>query len=157
MADDRLTEQQYRCLLLSRDMTDFEIARELGIHPGTVNKHISAALKRLGVHDRREARRLMGMVGNTPGVADTISQSPPIDLAPVHEVRTPGVDGSTGTAAGGWIIRGPYRLKGSVAPTILAFTVVGTLLLAAVSGIALSIANALNPISVSYYAKERPE
>lgn len=138
-------------------MTDFEIARELDIHPGTVNKHISAALKRLGVHDRREARRLLGMVGNPPGGADTISVAPQIALAAVHEVRTPGADGSTEWTWRHGILRGPYRFRGSLAPTILAFCVLGMLLLAAISGIALSIANTLNPISGSYYAKERSE
>lgn len=149
----RLTDRQRECLILARDRTDKEIARHLGISAHTVNKHIAAAMRSFGTSSRREAIRLV-LVENPPGELDAIPTSQPLASAPGGEVRPTGADASTT----GWrasVLRGPLRSKGSVAPTMLAFTVFGLVALAAVTGIALSIANTLNPISSAHYAQEQ--
>ena len=56
----RLTEQQRVCLrLVCAQMTSKEIARLLGIEPGSVDQHIKAAMRILGVGDRRTAARML--------------------------------------------------------------------------------------------------
>ena len=56
----RLTEQQRVCLrLVYAHMTSKEIARMLGIEPGSVDQHVKAAMRVLGVGDRRSAAKLL--------------------------------------------------------------------------------------------------
>jgi DNA-binding CsgD family transcriptional regulator len=56
----RLTEQQRACLrLVYAHLTSKEIAPLLGIEPGSVDQHIKAAMKTLGVGDRRTAARIL--------------------------------------------------------------------------------------------------
>lgn len=153
MGEGRLTPSQLQCLRMSRDMSDYEIARELNIHPGTVNKHISAAMRRLGVHDRRAARRVMGMVDNPPGVADPIPHAAPIDLGHKGEVRLEGGGRST-TGETSWLLAGPFRIKGSLTPMILTFCLLGLFFLAGVAGLMSVISNSLNPISAHHYGQE---
>ncbi|HEX8642517.1 MAG TPA: helix-turn-helix transcriptional regulator [Allosphingosinicella sp.] len=55
----RLTDQQRTCLrLVSAGLTSKEIAPRLGIEPGSVDQHIKAAMRILGVGHRRSAARL---------------------------------------------------------------------------------------------------
>jgi DNA-binding CsgD family transcriptional regulator len=55
----RLTEQQRACLRhVYAHLTSKEIAPLMGIEPGSVDQHIKAAMKTLGVGDRRTAARL---------------------------------------------------------------------------------------------------
>jgi len=55
----RLTEQQRACLRhVYAHLTSKEIAPILGIEPGSVDQHIKAAMKTLGVGDRRTAARI---------------------------------------------------------------------------------------------------
>lgn len=57
---ERLTEQQRVCLrLVYAHMTSKEIAPQLGIEPGSVDQHIKAAMRILGVGDRRAAARML--------------------------------------------------------------------------------------------------
>jgi DNA-binding CsgD family transcriptional regulator len=57
---DRLTEQQRICLRhVYAHLTSKEIAPLLGIEPGSVDQHIKAAMRVLGVSDRRTAARLL--------------------------------------------------------------------------------------------------
>ncbi|HEY0414610.1 MAG TPA: helix-turn-helix transcriptional regulator [Allosphingosinicella sp.] len=56
----RLTEQQRACLrFVYAHMTSKEIAPRLGIEPGSVDQHIKAAMRVLGVGDRRTAARIL--------------------------------------------------------------------------------------------------
>jgi DNA-binding CsgD family transcriptional regulator len=56
----RLTEQQRVCLrLVYTHMTSKEIARLLGLEPGSVDQHIKTAMRILGVSERRVAARLL--------------------------------------------------------------------------------------------------
>ncbi len=53
---DRLTDQQRICLrFVYAHMTSKQIAPRLGIEPGSVDQHIKAAMRVLGVGDRRTA------------------------------------------------------------------------------------------------------
>lgn len=55
----RLTEQQRACLRhVYAHLTSKEIAPLMGIEPGSVDQHIKAAMKTLGVGDRRTAARI---------------------------------------------------------------------------------------------------
>lgn len=55
----RLTEQQRACLRhVYAHLTSKEIAPIMGIEPGSVDQHIKAAMKTLGVGDRRTAARI---------------------------------------------------------------------------------------------------
>ena len=55
----RLTEQQRACLRhVYAHLTSKEIAPILGIEPGSVDQHIKAAMKTLGVGDRRTAAKV---------------------------------------------------------------------------------------------------
>jgi len=55
----RLTEQQRACLRhVYGHLTSKEIAPLMGIEPGSVDQHIKAAMKTLGVGDRRTAARI---------------------------------------------------------------------------------------------------
>lgn len=57
---ERLTEQQRACLrMVYLHMTSKEIAPRLGIEPGSVDQHIKAAMRTLGVGERRTAARLL--------------------------------------------------------------------------------------------------
>jgi len=56
----RLTDQQRACLrFVASGMTSKEIAPLLRIEPGSVDQHIKAAMRILGVGDRRSAARLL--------------------------------------------------------------------------------------------------
>lgn len=53
-----LTVQQRRVLaLLPRELTNKQIAEELGISPNTVKAHLRDAMRKIGAHDRIEAAR----------------------------------------------------------------------------------------------------
>src|ERR1041384_7477035 len=55
----KLTEQQRACLRhVYAHLTSKEIAPLMGIEPGSVDQHIKAAMKTLGVGDRRTAARI---------------------------------------------------------------------------------------------------
>jgi DNA-binding CsgD family transcriptional regulator len=75
----RLTEQQRICLRhVYAHKTSKEIAPLMGIEPGSVDQHIKAAMKTLGVPDRRSAARLLAQHEGLP-------EAPPIPaLTMVH-------------------------------------------------------------------------
>ncbi|MDB5705954.1 MAG: regulatory protein LuxR [Sphingomonas bacterium] len=85
---DRLTPAQKACLRLVPFYGTDAIAGKLGIAPGTVNNHIAAAVKVLGVTSRKTAARLLiesegapeklpmekiGMVGGAVAGEETLS------------------------------------------------------------------------------------
>jgi DNA-binding CsgD family transcriptional regulator len=56
----RLTEKQRECLrLVYAHHSSKEIAPRLGVEPGTVDQYIKAAMRTLGVSDRRAAARML--------------------------------------------------------------------------------------------------
>ncbi len=79
----RLTEQQRACLrLVSANMTSKEIAPYLGIEPGSVDQHLKAAMRILGVGDRRAAARLLAEHEGRLLFQPLVYQSPELELAP---------------------------------------------------------------------------
>lgn len=57
---ERLTDMQRKCLrLVYAHLSSKEIAPRLGIEPGTVDQYVKAAMRTLGVADRRAAARLL--------------------------------------------------------------------------------------------------
>ena len=60
----RLTNQQRQCLrLVYAHMSSKEIAQQLGVEPGTVDQYVKAAMRILGVSDRRAAARMLAEYG----------------------------------------------------------------------------------------------
>jgi len=56
----RLTDKQRECLrLVYAHMSSKEIAQRLGVEPGTVDQYVKAAMRILGVSDRRAAARML--------------------------------------------------------------------------------------------------
>jgi DNA-binding CsgD family transcriptional regulator len=56
----RLTEKQRECLrLVYAHLSSKEIAPRLGVEPGTVDQYIKAAMRTLGVSDRRHAAQML--------------------------------------------------------------------------------------------------
>jgi DNA-binding CsgD family transcriptional regulator len=56
----RLTDKQRECLrLVYAHLSSKEIAPRLGVEPGTVDQYIKAAMRVLGVSDRRAAARML--------------------------------------------------------------------------------------------------
>ena len=75
---DRLTDQQRTCLrLVYAHMTSKEIAPLLGIEPGSVDQHIKAAMRTLGVGDRRSAARLLAEHEQLLGDIQPLVYQPP--------------------------------------------------------------------------------
>jgi DNA-binding CsgD family transcriptional regulator len=73
----RLTEQQRACLrYVYAHLTSKEIAPLMGIEPGSVDQHIKAAMKTLGVGDRRTASRILAEHESRDDVAPLAYQSP---------------------------------------------------------------------------------
>ena len=63
----RLTEQQRVCLrLVYSHLTSKEIAPRLGIAPNSVDQHIKAAMRTLGVSDRRAAAFILAQYESRP-------------------------------------------------------------------------------------------
>jgi DNA-binding CsgD family transcriptional regulator len=57
---NRLTDKQRECLrLVYAHLSSKEIAPKLGVEPGTVDQYIKAAMRILGVSDRRAAAKLL--------------------------------------------------------------------------------------------------
>lgn len=87
----RLTEQQRACLrFVFAHMTSKEIAPHLGIAPNSVDQHIKAAMRTLGVSDRRAAARMLaeyeGAVGGQPLVYQMPEVAPEEDRAVFAQV-----------------------------------------------------------------------
>jgi DNA-binding CsgD family transcriptional regulator len=85
----RLTEQQRACLrYVYAHLTSKEIAPLMGIEPGSVDQHIKAAMKTLGVGDRRTAARLFAEHDTQPLVYQPSDIAPPSDsfnlVAPIE-------------------------------------------------------------------------
>ena len=80
----RLTEQQRACLRhVYAHLTSKEIAPLMGIEPGSVDQHIKAAMKTLGVGDRRTAARIFAEYegrDESPAIA-----YPPLDSGSPHD------------------------------------------------------------------------
>jgi DNA-binding CsgD family transcriptional regulator len=56
----RLTDKQRECLrLVYAHMSSKEIAQQLGVEPGTVDQYVKAAMRILGVSERRAAARML--------------------------------------------------------------------------------------------------
>jgi len=80
---ERLTEKQRECLrLVYAHLSSKEIAPRLGIEPGTVDQYIKAAMRTLGVADRRAAAR---MLAEHDAKADQPLVYQPLDIAPAGD------------------------------------------------------------------------
>ena len=77
----RLTEQQRTCLrFVYAHMTSKEIAPLMGIEPGSVDQHIKAAMRTLGVDGRRAAARILAEAEAAEGIQPLVYQPPDIAL-----------------------------------------------------------------------------
>jgi DNA-binding CsgD family transcriptional regulator len=77
----RLTEQQRTCLrFVFAHMTSKEIAPLMGIEPGSVDQHIKAAMRTLGVGDRRSAAKILAEAEAAEGIQPLVYQPPDIAM-----------------------------------------------------------------------------
>lgn len=89
----RLTEQQRTCLrFVYRHMTSKEIAPLMGIEPGSVDQHIKAAMRVLGVGDRRSAARILAEYEAAEGFQPLVYQPPEIVLPPDSSTFGPPIE-----------------------------------------------------------------
>ncbi len=95
----RLTEQQRICLrYVYLHMTSKEIAPLMRIEPGSVDQHIKAAIRVLGVNDRRAAARLLA---EYEGAAARPATGKPLDF-PIPPDPAAFVPGGSGFQQGGF-------------------------------------------------------
>jgi DNA-binding CsgD family transcriptional regulator len=97
----RLTEQQRTCLrFVYAHLTSKQIAPLMGIEPGSVDQHIKAAMKVLGLPDRRTAARFLAEHEGGKAVQPLVYQ--PLDIATAPDPVT----------FGSPIESGPQRVSG---------------------------------------------
>jgi DNA-binding CsgD family transcriptional regulator len=88
----RLTDQQRACLrFVASGMTSKEIAPLLRIEPGSVDQHIKAAMRILGVADRRSAARLL-VAYEREAPQKLVYQPPPVVPPPDPSILRPSTD-----------------------------------------------------------------
>jgi DNA-binding CsgD family transcriptional regulator len=100
----KLTEQQRACLRhVYAHLTSKEIAPIMGIEPGSVDQHIKAAMKTLGVGDRRTAARVLAdFEGRDEPPVVAYPQLDPVSPADTYNFVPPIVSGwQSHEAAGG--------------------------------------------------------
>ncbi len=85
-----LSRRQRECLELSATLHDDEIATRLGISVHTVRKYIGEARQRLGVQDRKAARRILPQSegGAKEGLPNPEPETPEIDLSGIRSDDT---------------------------------------------------------------------
>ena len=89
----RLTEQQRTCLrFVYRHMTSKEIAPLMGIEPGSVDQHIKAAMRTLGVGDRRSAARIFAEYEAAQGIQPLVYQPSDIAVPPDSSTFGPPIE-----------------------------------------------------------------
>jgi DNA-binding CsgD family transcriptional regulator len=82
----RLTDKQRACLrLVYAHMSSKEIAPRLGVEPGTVDQYIKAAMRTLGVADRRAAARMLAE--HEAGICQPLVYQP-LDIAVIGDPVT---------------------------------------------------------------------
>jgi DNA-binding CsgD family transcriptional regulator len=80
---DRLTDKQRECLrLVYAHLSSKEIAPRLRVEPGTVDQYVKAAMRTLGVSDRRAAARMLAE-HEARDVRPLVYQ--PLDIAQIGE------------------------------------------------------------------------
>jgi DNA-binding CsgD family transcriptional regulator len=111
---DRLTDKQRECLrLVYAHMSSKEIAKQLGVEPGTVDQYVKAAMRILGTPDRRSAARMLAgqeNAGALPALAMREEQDAYAAMPPNREPLLPlPLEGLRPTRVGcgkrlGWIV-----------------------------------------------------
>lgn len=132
MPTKNLSDRQRQCVLLSATMTDKEIGRELGVSPGTVNKHIQEAMERLGVNTRKGALRALGSIAPPP--SDPVSSAVVIgstDRAETDDVAPSEMTGPTAS----WRYSPPPKGRGLRLVLVFGFFLVGSIV--AIGGVAI--------------------
>lgn len=83
---DRLSDRQRECLAyVGGGLTSKQIAREIGLHPKTVDHHIAAAVERLNAKNRTEAAGIIRRSHDRPSVAVAENAAMPLPPAAPEE------------------------------------------------------------------------
>lgn len=155
--DHGLTARELECLRLAgRRLRDKEIAARLGIEVGTVKNHLASARRKLGASSRLTAAAKLSLLDT--GAEWAISDGPG------QVLPSPGSIGSTedgegrGGASGGRTtvsspssFRRPFRLGGSLLPTILLFCLLGLTVLVAAAGLFAAFVHSVDPLAEHRY------
>ena len=131
----RLSDRQEQCLRGVLDLKSAkQIARELGISPHAVEKHLRVVREKFGVNTSAEAARLFGMVhqgGEFPqyGPSDLARSYDPRHSSPAHELP----DGQFRASTGASLVHDPLTPRQTLLTiTAVCFvSIVGLLLLVA--------------------------
>lgn len=117
-------------------MSDKEIARELGISDDTVAKHIGAAMRKLGVTNRKAAlRALGGEIGPYPSSpVSRAAVSSDLSAAVADHLSDPRTSGAPASSPYGWyqrlgLWRTPPRSTAFRVRVILGWVVIGSVVL----------------------------
>jgi DNA-binding CsgD family transcriptional regulator len=117
----RLTEMQRKCLrLVYAHLSSKEIAPLLGIEPGTVDQYIKAAMRTLGVADRRAAARMLAEQEN--GLDQPLVYQPSaLAQAAAAAMLPPSTEGRRDAAFGGAMRedRAPFQFYPTPTPDLL--------------------------------------
>ena len=82
---EQLTQAQRACVRMVGAGPSKIIAKRLGLSPHTVDNHLKAAMRQLGVHSRHDAAQLLARWEAAPPDQNLVSQSPPL-AAPGRDV-----------------------------------------------------------------------
>ena len=98
---ERLTDKQRICLrFVYAHMSSKEIAPRLGVEPNTVDQYIKAAMRILGVSDRRAAARMLAEY-DAAYCQPLVYQPLDIAAAPQPAILAPSTEGRREAAFGG--------------------------------------------------------
>lgn len=116
----RLTDTQRKCLrLVYAHLSSKEIAPRLGVEPGTVDQYIKAAMRTLGVSDRRAAARILAE--HEGATAPPLVYQPSVIADPAEPATMPASNVRGPDAAPGEAMREepiPFRLAAPSAARI---------------------------------------
>lgn len=155
--DHGLTARELECLRLAgRRLRDKEIATQLGVGVGTVKNHMASARRKLGATSRLDAAdRLLlldtGAERHIPErTGDAVVSPGSIGSTEDGEGRG-GASESRTTVSSPSSFRGPFRLGGSLLPTILLFCLVGLTVLVAAAGLFAAFVHSVDPLAEHRY------
>lgn len=152
-----LTSRELECVRLAgRRLRDKEIASRLGIEVGTVKNHLASARRKLGAASRLDAaERLLlldtGAERHIPDPLDPVATSPgSIGSTETGEGRD-GASPDQAAVSSPPSFPGPFRLGGSLLPTIVLFCLLGLAVLVAAGGLFAAFAHSVDPVAERRY------
>lgn len=152
-----LTRRELDCLRLAgRRLRDKEIAARLGIGTGTVKNHLAGARRKLGATSRLDAAAKLSLLdtgaeSHIPGYPEDALTSPGSIGSTEDGEGRDGNPGDQAAVSSPPSFPGPFRLGGSLLPTILLFCLVGLTVLVAAAGLFAAFVHSIDPVAERRY------